>query len=244
MTRCLRFLIILPLVFLCTKSGDNVAGTATDTNSGSITGLVLNDGKKYQDSVTVSLYSGTTILSKRNVASANLSDNIVTDNGEFRFESLPAGIYSVRITKDSLVIGQELGIVLSKGENKVVNITIIIIINQTFNITNVNNNQNVTINNFYFTGANGYLNTASGGKIVATFTESDTVYITMAMETDKQVDTVTIAFVKNTNGTYSSLPTVTKLPLNVIDGSTVINAGKGSDSSTVTVEGKIREETR
>ena len=242
-TRLVLF-ALFPLAIFCSKSADNVAGTATDANSGSIAGLVLNDGKKYQDSVTVSLYSGDTILAKRSVSAANPTETINTDNGEFKFDSLPAGTYSIRVTKDSLVVGQELGIALSKNEDKVINITIVIIINQTFNITNVNNNQTVTINNFYFSGANGYLDSTAAGQLVATFTETDTAYVAMELTTEGQTDTVTIAFVKQADGAYISLPPETTLPIIVVDGSTVTNTGTGSDSASVTVNGQIREETR
>jgi hypothetical protein len=244
MRKCLCFLVLLPFALLCSKSGDNVAGTATDANSGSIAGLVLNDGNKYRDSITVSLYSGDTILAKRSVSAANPSESIVTDNGEFKFDSLPAGTYSIRVKKDSLVVGQEMGIVLSKGEEKVINIIIVVIINQTFNITNINNNQNVIINNFYFTGATGYLDSTVSGQSVATFTETDTVSITMGVTTAGQTDTVTIAFVKQADGTFASLPPETILPITVVDGSTAIHTGTGGDSSSVTVNGQIREETR
>jgi hypothetical protein len=244
MEKCLYFLVLLLFALLCSKSGDNVAGTATDANSGSIAGLVLNDGNKYQDSITVSLYSGDTILAKRIVSATNPSESIVTDNGEFKFDNLPAGTYSIRVTKDSLVVGQEIGISLSKGEDKVVNIIIVVIINQTFNITNINNNQNVIINNFYFKGATGYLDSTASGQIVATFTETDKVYITMEVTTSGQTDTVTIAFVKQADSTFASLPPETKLPIAVVDGSTAINTGSGSDSSSVAVKGRIREETR
>jgi hypothetical protein len=244
MKKYLHFLVLLPLALLCSKGGKDITGTATDTNSGSIAGVVLNDGKRYQNSVTVALYSGDTILTKRNAVAANPSKSIVTDTGGFRFDNLPAGTYSIQVTKDSLVVGRELGIVLSKNENKVINITINITINQTFNITNINNNQNVTINNFYFTGANGYLNSSANGQIVATFTKADTVNITMGITTAGKTDTITVVFVKQPDGTYISLPLETKLPVVVEDGPTIINTGNGSDSSTVKIDGRIREETR
>jgi hypothetical protein len=235
MTRILPILLVF-FAIMCSKSGGNLAGTVTDTNSGTISGLVLNKGTKYQDSVFVSLYSGDT--------SANPSESMITANGEFRFDSLAAGTYSIRVTKDSLVLGQELGIELAKGENKTVNITIIIIINQTFYITNINNNQTVTINNYYFTGGSGILDSSAGGYLVATFTQKDTIYLVVELTTGGSTDTVTIVFVRQQDGTYVSLPLKTSLPIAVKDGVTIINSGTGSDSSSVRVDGTIREETR
>jgi hypothetical protein len=243
MTRILPILLVF-FAIMCSKSGGNLAGTVTDTNSGTISGLVLNKGTKYQDSVFVSLYSGDTILAKRTVTSANPSESMITANGEFRFDSLAAGTYSIRVTKDSLVLGQELGIELAKGENKTVNITIIIIINQTFYITNINNNQTVTINNYYFTGGSGILDSSAGGYLVATFTQKDTIYLVVELTTGGSTDTVTIVFVRQQDGTYVSLPLKTSLPIAVKDGVTIINSGTGSDSSSVRVDGTIREETR
>lgn len=242
MRKRLSLFVLIPLALFCSESGDNVAGTATDTNSGSIAGLVLSEGRKFQDSVVVSLYSGDTILTKCSVMKTKPTERIVTDRGEFRFDSLPSGTYSIRVSKDSLVVGQELGIALLKNEDKVVNITIVIVINQTFNVTNINNNQNVTVNSFYITGTNGYLDSRSDGKIVATFTDTDTVYVTMEVTTDGQTDTVSVAFVKQTDGTYASLPPETTLPIAIVDGTTVVNSGTGSNS--VIVKGHVREETR
>jgi hypothetical protein len=236
--------LLISFAVLCSKSGNDLSGTATDANSGSIAGLVLNKGEKYQDSVTVSLYSGDSILAKRTVSSANPSKTMLTANGQFKFDSLSAGTYSIRVTKDSLVVGQQLGIDLSKGENKTVNITIVIIINQTFNITNINNNQNITINNYYFTGGNGMLDATAAGHLVATFTERDTLYVTINLTTAGVTDTVTLAFVKQQDGTYSSLPVKTALPIAVSDGATVVNSGTGSNSSTVKIDGIVKEETR
>jgi hypothetical protein len=243
MNRILPVLLI-SFAVMCSKSGGNLSGTATDANSGSIAGLVLNEGKKYQDSVTVSLYSGATILAKRTVSSANPSDSMVTSTGQFKFDSLAAGIYSIRVTKDSLVVGQELGIELSKGENKSVNITIVIIINQTFNITNINNNQNITINNYYFSRGTGILDSTATGQLVATFTITDTVYLTINLTTEGITDTVALVFVKQPDGTYTSLPIKTVLPIVVTDGVTVVNSGTGSDSTSVRIDGTVKEETR
>jgi len=238
-------LLLLMLALDCSKCNNNVAGTATDANSGSITGQVLNKGAKYKDTVTVLLYSGKKILAKRTTSSASLLlDSIVTSTGQYAFDSLAEGDYSIRVVKDSLVLKDTLGLKLAKGEPKTVNITIIIIINQTFNITNINNNQNVTINNIYFVGASGNLVGASDGKYTVAFMQSDTLRINAEVTIDGKKDTIVIVYVKQPDGSYVSLPVQTDLPISIQDGATTILKGAGTDSASVEINGRIKEETR
>jgi len=237
-------LILVSLTLMCSKSGGNFAGTATDVNSGEITGLVLNQGKKYQDSVVVSLYSGSTILSKQTVTSGNQSQSVSTTNGEFKFDNLATGDYSIKVTKGNMVLSENLNIALSQGEQKVVNINIIIVVNQIFNITNIYSNQNVTINNYYFNGITGELDSLENGKYKATFIAVDTVNMNAVLVTGSQNDTISIVFVKQSDGTYISLPLNTTLPIKVNDYATIINNGTGSDSSTVSIDGTVKEDAR
>lgn len=88
------------------------------------------------------------------------------------------------------------------------------------------------------------LDTTAAGHVVATFTERDTLYLTINLTTAGITDTVALVFVKQPDGTYASLPIKTVLPIAVSDGATVVNSGTGSDSSTVKIDGIVKEETR
>jgi hypothetical protein len=240
----LWLLIALVIFITCSKS-DNVAGTTTDVNSGSITGMVLNNGSVYKDSVTVSLYSANSnILLKRSADSSGLITSIVTTDGIFNFDSLRTDNYLIKVMKDGILIGEENGIPLGKGEQKTVNITIVVIVNQIFNITNISNNQYVTINNISFIGTNGTLDSLSGGQYQANFTKSDTISASITIATGTTTESLYLNFVMQPDGTYIGGLSGTTQQIRINNGATIINTGSGSDTSTVSISGHIKEEAR
>lgn len=237
-------LLLLPLLVMCSKSGNDVAGTATDVNTGTIAGVVKNDGATFKDTVLVSLYAGDSILAKRLAVSANPEEEQQTTDGSFEFDSLAEGTYSIRITKDSITIGDKFSIDVPKGKTVNITINVTIIINQTFNITNVDNSSNVTVNNYYFNGTNGIIERTDNGSFLLTFTDQDTVTVTAKITTDGESDTIDIVFIKQDDDTYNALPIDTDLPIYIEEGTTSQNTGTGGDSSSVVIDGKISEETR
>jgi hypothetical protein len=225
----LLILLLGSLVLMCSK--DPVAGTVTDTNSGSITGLVLNKNEIYKDSVAVTLFTNDTIIKK-----------ITSSMGQYRFDSLQAGTYTIGVFKDSILIGKEPIVTLGANEQKTINIQVIIIINQVFQITTINKTENITINNFYINGATGDLDTLGNGKFKLSFAEKDTVFLRMGIIVSGKTDSLLVTFVKNIDGTYSSLPVNPDISLLITDGVTIRNTGNGSDSSIVKITGEIQEE--
>lgn len=238
------WLLIACLLFITCSKSDNVAGTTTDVNSGGITGMVLNNGSIYKDSVTVSLYSTNSTLLKKSADSSVLVSKIITTDGKFTFDSLRAANYTIKVMKDSILIGEEKGIQLSKGEHKTVNITIVVIVNQIFNITNITNNQYVTINNISFIGTNGTLNSLSNGQYQANFTKADTISAQITIANGPTPENLYLKFVKQTDGTYIGILSGTLQQIKINNGATIINTGTGSDSSKVSVSGQIKEEVR
>jgi hypothetical protein len=214
---------------MCSK--DPVAGTVTDTNSGSITGLVLNKSEIYKDSIAITLFTNDTIMKK-----------IISSNGQYRFDSLQAGTYSIGVFRDSILIGKEPLVPLGTNEQKTINIQVIIIINQVFQITAINKIENVTVNNYYINGATGDLDTLGSGKFKISFTEKDTVFLKMGISVSGKTDSLLVTFVKNSDGTYSSLPVNPSISLLITDGVTIRNTGSGSDSSIVNFSGEIQED--
>ncbi len=82
-----------------------------ESSSGSITGMVLNNNDIYKDSVLLVLNSNGTI-----------SQKMIKSSGQFMFDSLPAGLYSIDVYSDSILVGRESNIVLNEREKKTVNI--------------------------------------------------------------------------------------------------------------------------
>jgi hypothetical protein len=237
-------LLLLMLTLDCSKCNNNLAGTVTDTNSGSITGKVLSEGANFKDTVKVLLFSGSKILAKTGMVSGKSLDSMVTNSGLYTFDSLSEGNYSIRVVKDGLVLKDTLDVKLAKAEKKTVDITIVIIINQMFNITNINNNQNVTINNFYFVGSSGNLIHTSDGNYSVTFAVSDTVRMKAEIAVEGKKETINIIYVKLLDGSYVSLPIQTNLPIAFEDGATIVLKGTGSDSVSAEIKGRILEDTR
>lgn len=225
--------LVVPFIccFFVMCSKDHLAGTVTDTNSGSITGFVLNNNEVFKDSITLSLFLNDTVVKQA-----------VFSRGEYSFDSLQAGTYSIGVFKDSILIGKEQLIKLNTNEKKTINIQVVIIINQIFNIVNINNIDNVIINKFYIVGTSGTLDSLGCGTYKVSFTEKDTVNLKLFVSSIITEDTLSVTFVKQSDGTYSSISTTQNTPFTIIDGVTVRNAGNGSDSSTVRVFGKIQEE--
>jgi hypothetical protein len=148
------------------------------------------------------------------------------------------------VIKDGIVIGEEKGIQLKRGEQKTINITIVIIINQIFNITNIVNNQNVMINNITFSGTNGTFDSLSGNEYRVSFICVDTVYMSTNITIGSTSESVIMKFIKQPGGTYTGVLEGTLQQIKINTGATIINNGNGSDSSTVSISGKIKEEVR
>ena len=218
--RYILLLITLPLILLCTRLNGELSGSASDTNSGTIAGLILNDDSKYLDSVDIELYRGDTILAKHLVTTAAPMQTMQTSDGSYLFDSLGKGIYSIRVLQQNIALGQDVGIVLDAGAHVTINITINIIINQTFNITVIDSSKTTIVNNFYFVNSPGTVGTTPGGGFVATFPEKDTVPIRMITVTSGVTDTLTIIYVKQPDGSYRSLPLRAGLPVVIDDGAT------------------------
>ena len=193
----------LPLIlgFIITSLLCMKCGTVDDVNSGSIFGMLLSDEDAVtDDTVTVSLYSGDD--SDEGVAKVTAGDRepiktFTSIDGSYEFNSLPEGTYDVIVTKNDVVIGSEKGIRLKHKERKEVDITIVFIINQTFNIW-TDNSQNITVNNIYID--NGSIKKIDSGYVLTT-AETDTLIFKMEVEKDEHTSTITVRSIRNEDGT-------------------------------------------
>lgn len=192
--------LILGALFSCNRKS-NVAGTADDVNSGSIFGELLSDsGTTIDDTVTVFLYADDDTaegLSKVTAKKDSALKKQTCHDGTYSFDSLAAGDYRVEVIKDSIIVGEKRGIALKRGQEKEVNITIVIIINQTFNIW-TDESQEFTINNFYIN--NGTIIKSDSGYVLTT-TENDTLVFEIEIEKDGDTSIVTVRIIRNEDGT-------------------------------------------
>lgn len=234
-----RICWLLPAIYYLMCSN---AGTITDVNTGSISGKILNNGNVYKDSVLVTLSTDDIHLNalSKNAIEAPCT-SATTADGSFIFDGLKQGMYSLQVTKDSMVLGQQRGIKIERGEHKKTNIGIIIVVNQVFNITNIINYQNVTINNWYFIGTSGMLDSIQPGQYAAKFLQSDTVSINAVIQANSSADTLIIVYIRQPDGSYKSEPLATNLPIAIKDGQTTVLTGTGADSAAVFIRGYISE---
>jgi hypothetical protein len=188
-------------LFSCARH-DRISGTADDVNSGSLFGrLLTDDTTTIDDTVVVSLYDGDTSggLAKARSDGKEPLRSLLSCDGAYEFDSLAAGTYRIEVTKDSIVIGEERGIELDRNERKEVNITIVIIINQTFNIW-TDESQHITVNNFYID--NGKIVKSDSGYVLS-FAETDTLIFEIEIDKDGETSIVTVRIIRNEDGNTS-----------------------------------------
>ncbi len=226
----IRLILFITLCLMQSCSRDRISGTATDTNSGSICGSAKIANNLYRGSIDVTL-----------IAEDSVVKTETTVDGNFEFDSLKEGRYSINIYNDSVLIGKNSDIFLEVSEKKKLVIQVVILVKQYFYITYIENNQNVKINSYSFIGSEGKLNSNNDGELVATFPELDTVIISLGIVNSGEDELLKIEFVKNIDGTYSTLPIVLKPSLIITNNETVKNAGTGSDSVLVLIRGKVYE---
>jgi hypothetical protein len=198
MKQLFLLVFVLCMTFNCSNNSQ-ISGAADDVNSGSLFGQLLSDGKKTSDTVSVSLFDEDTTasLTKQKAGKKNSLYTTMSFDGSYEFDSLPAGNYRVEVTKNSIVIGGERNIKLDRNEQKQVNITVVIIINQTFNIW-TDNIQNVIINNFYID--NGKIEKTDGGYVLSSV-PSDTIVFKVEITRNGKTEIVTIMVVRHDDGT-------------------------------------------
>lgn len=202
-------LIIIPLllaVSLLSCSRGSTASGADVVNTGSIFGKLLDsDNTMINDSVTVTLYKedSTAALAKGPAYSDTFPRILSTSDGDYRFDSLPEGGYRIEVTRNGIIIGEKRGITLEKNDSLKVDITVFIIINQTFNIWNTNNSDNskkITINQFFI--ENGSIEKSDSGYTLTT-AENDTLVFEIEIEQDDTTSTVTVRIIRNNDGSSS-----------------------------------------
>jgi hypothetical protein len=197
MKQLLMVVLAIALTLSCV-SGQKVSGTADDTNNGSLFGKLLIGGKPIIDSATICLYNkdSTSGLAKATGNGTNPLRSIVSRDGSYRFDSLAKGLYRIKVLRAGIVIGDKRSIQLNSGANVEVNITVVVVVNQTFNIW-TDQKQNITINNFYID--NGKVEKSDSGYVLS-FARTDTVMLKMSIDKDGYSRTITVRVVLKPDG--------------------------------------------
>ena len=200
MKRLLFLTLLTAFSLICSKDGGNVAGTVDDTNSGSLFGRLLTKAsEKTTDTVTVELYA----WADTGEAPAEQTDKdvplrtLTCTDGSYEFDSLAAGTYTIMVIREGIVIGGKDAVTLKENEDKEVDITIVIIINQTFNIRYTDNSRNITIININMD--NGTIEKQDSGYMMTT-AENDTLTFNMEIEKDGDTGTVTARIIRDEYG--------------------------------------------
>jgi len=201
-----NFSIILALIGIIMSCSESpITGTGEDvvTGSSTIFGKLLTDGETADEEATVSLYrrnSGNNLAKTEADGSESLIATMETDDAAYSFDSLAAGTYRIEVTRQGIVIGGEEDIELDEDEDREINITIVFIINQTFNIAM---QQNVTINNFII--ENGQVTVSDDGYVLV-FAETDTFTFAIEIDNDGETETVEVVSVQDDDGNFTVEP--------------------------------------
>lgn len=142
-----------------------MSGSVTDVHTAKISGIV-------QDSVG-NLGEGTVYLYARKQLAKPL-DSMPIVNGNFHFDSLLAGEYSMEVIQEGIRIGVTEGIELAEGEQRNVVIQITVVIQQNFYITNVDNS--TTILNVVLPGGTAQFDSLGQLKLRFAANLADTVW--------------------------------------------------------------------
>ncbi|MBN1756889.1 MAG: DUF1565 domain-containing protein [Chitinispirillaceae bacterium] len=194
-------LLIIAVIMSCTESPVTSSGDEVVTGSSSIFGTLLTDGKPSDEEATVSLYlenSGSRLSRLHANTGDSLIATIETSDAAYSFDELSAGTYRIEVSREGIVIGEETNIALDENEDRKIDITIVIIINQTFNISTTE--QNITINNFFI--ENGKV-TASDSGYTLIFADTDTITFEIVLDNGGTTETIPVTVVDKGDGNFT-----------------------------------------
>lgn len=171
----IKALAVLALFFellSCDGGNSKMSGSVTDVHTAKISGIV-------QDSVG-NLGDGTVYLYARKQLANPLEndqnplDSMPLVDGNFYFDSLLAGDYSMEVIQEGIRTGVTEGIELAEGEQRNIVIQITVVIQQNFYITNVDNS--TTILNVILPGGTAQLDSLGQLKLRFAPDIADTVW--------------------------------------------------------------------
>jgi hypothetical protein len=206
---------VLPLCLLLYCMSPN-SGTDHEASTGSITGKVICEKDSLKSEVVVELYQGDTVpggLGKAAQSAGSFLKRVTTEDLTYKFDTLQEGTYSMQVLQDGLVIGKKEGVKLNHNDTININITVVIIIQQTF-IINVDNSQHITINNFFIN--NSRIIPDSTGKYPATFAGKDTLPVIIEYVQNGLAKTSHAFLIRNADGSYRIVVIDDSIPIIII----------------------------
>ncbi len=223
MKQCINLLAI-SLIVGC--SSPKLTGTATDVNSGSLSGAVQYSSRSYKEKIDMTLYNsdGEIVQEKR-----------ITD-GTYRFDSLGNGTYSVSasVRERAVLLGQENSIELVSSA--VHDIIVKRIIQKSFEFT-ANSGTSLEVNSFELT--NMKIDTVKKYSYLLTFAEGDQDgEIGLNFSCDNIEKSGRIKIIQQDSVTYKAKLIETS-ELGLINRETKLLSGTGNDTSLIVIDGII-----
>jgi len=221
----------------CSNSGGTAGVTGTETK---IYGQVQDSTGAVVANARVALFK----LVKDSAQDASTDtvqwSETVATAGSYAFDSLDAGTYLLRALGDSSFLGFSDPVTVTQGEQRQVNITVIVVIQQNFYIT-----QNIQIENIWVVGDNALVSTAGGavqllsdgqgGQLIYVVVQGDTGPDTLAYKvevTDQGAQLVLVSGSSSSQNTSSS-----SLSSAVSPSASSSSANSPSSSTTAAVPG-------
>lgn len=218
-------MVLLLFFYSCS---DDSAGTATDVNSGSLSGTLEHDGTPYQENIDLYL---------RETKSGNIVDHQLVTDGNYSFEAITFGTYDLvaSIEDNSVTLGYEEKVYIEKGYTA--DIAINRIAKKSFQLATAKREE-LTLDRPQI--SNIYANVLDKNTIQLTFAEhKDTLELPLSYTLNNQKDSLTLRMVRELNQSYRVEFTKEHNNLQLFNLETTLLTGDGSDSSTIIIDGII-----
>ena len=212
MKQFILFLSIIITVLLVCNPNEPVGGNGSEVSTGTIAGELVSDGQPIDYPVTVFLNypDDSTPLAKTTASEKAPADSMISTDGTYRFDSLPAGDYHITVFNDVVIVG-DTNVVLENDSDSVnVDITITTIIIQYITITNIENNNDYSVNNYYID--NGHIETIDE-KLKITTAEFDSLEFELELVHDTDTGMVKVKLINSDSGLIVVLENPDELPV-------------------------------
>lgn len=225
----MRRMLLCVYMALCLLScSDDTAGTATDVNSGSLSGVLENKGTPYQEPIDLYL---------RESQSGSIVDYQQVTDGNYTFTSIHFGTYDLvaSIEDNSVTLGFEEKINIEKGSSA--DIEVSRIVKKGFQVSTKGRGE-LTLDLPLLSNVHSEL--PEPNRVLLTFAESsDTLTFPLTYSLNNEKDTLMLRMVQELNHSYTIETTEDQADLQILNLETTLLTGDGSDSSTIIIDGII-----
>ncbi len=222
-----QFLIILFLA-ACGSGNMNVTGTATDVNSGTLSGIVTSGKKSYKESIDLYLCDSTNSI----VSYQNVSD------GTYSFDSIPKGIYKIvaSIENNSVTLGSESDIIYDTGTRR--DIPVSRIVKKSFSVIPLVGNS-LDIDPFDI--SNIHVVEVNPNTIQFTLSEGTVrKEFTIEFQLDNVSHEADLSLEKTEDNVYTVSLLSSNAEIMIVNKETVILTGTGNDETNIIIDGIIK----